>query len=502
MVEQEQEKLKKLNDRIEKIKESHFGEDKHNFNLIKENLKKIEIIQNEANKILTQEYRTTLPSDISTKQSIIQEKIKEYIYEIEELLLDTEKLSLHKKRTNNTCLQILTPKQVGPICWFMAAFVAMFYSQRSRKILLDKSDSWDMKDELFKLLNDILHKKYKAVGSKFENYMNYSDDTFTNVLSLLYKKDPNKFPYDPTRVSSGLNPIYYMAKLYKLLNVDYKIFFYCIKDDIVSYSYLNYDWITYTINDEDREIKIGMDYEKIDIEKKTEYVEDNISPPILIITIDPDNSGLSGDYFKIEDVAVKTQLKSMKEEITYNGVIYKLDSIILTNYNEPVKSSGHAIAGITCKKNKYIYNGWLRTQLDPSTNKVITRKIPCELMRYDWDVNKNHFCLDTRTCKPISLDGENDEREKSEVCFNFKRGLRFLIYVRKDAKSETSAESSSSPLPPTGGKKIKYILNGRKVSLLHNNKKLQRSIYVKENGKAKYCKINKEYILLSKLKKA
>lgn len=53
-----------------------------------------------------------------------------------------------------------------------------------------------------------------------------------------------------------------------------------------------------------------------------------------------------------------------------------------------------------------------------------------------------------------------------------------------------------------GGKKIKYILNGDKVSLLHNNKRLQRSIYVKENGKAKYCKINKEYILLSKLKKS
>jgi hypothetical protein len=50
-----------------------------------------------------------------------------------------------------------------------------------------------------------------------------------------------------------------------------------------------------------------------------------------------------------------------------------------------------------------------------------------------------------------------------------------------------------------GGKKI-YILNGEKVSLLHNNKKIQRSIYVKENGKAKYCKINKEYILLSKIK--
>ena len=40
----------------------------------------------------------------------------------------------------STCSRILTPKQVGPICWFMATFVAMFYSQRSRKLLLEASN--------------------------------------------------------------------------------------------------------------------------------------------------------------------------------------------------------------------------------------------------------------------------------------------------------------------------------------------------------------------------
>lgn len=50
-----------------------------------------------------------------------------------------------------------------------------------------------------------------------------------------------------------------------------------------------------------------------------------------------------------------------------------------------------------------------------------------------------------------------------------------------------------------GGKKTIYKLNGEKVSLLHNNKNIQRCIYVK--GKTKYCKINNEFILLSKLKK-
>jgi hypothetical protein len=61
-----------------------------------------------------------------------------------------------------------------------------------------------------------------------------------------------------------------------------------------------------------------------------------------------------------------------------------------------------------------------------------------------------------------------------------------------------------APSPSSGGKKASstYKLNGEKVSILINKKKLHRSIYVKGNGngKAKYCKINNEFVLLSKLK--
>jgi hypothetical protein len=58
-----------------------------------------------------------------------------------------------------------------------------------------------------------------------------------------------------------------------------------------------------------------------------------------------------------------------------------------------------------------------------------------------------------------------------------------------------SAASAASATPA-------YKLNGEKVHLLINKKKLHRSVYVKDkgNGKAKYCKINNEFVLLSKLK--
>jgi hypothetical protein len=58
-------------------------------------------------------------------------------------------------------------------------------------------------------------------------------------------------------------------------------------------------------------------------------------------------------------------------------------------------------------------------------------------------------------------------------------------------------KSSTSSI---GGQKSTYKLNGEKIALLHNNKKIQRSIYTKEKGKTKYCKINNKFILLSKLK--
>ena len=53
-----------------------------------------------------------------------------------------------------------------------------------------------------------------------------------------------------------------------------------------------------------------------------------------------------------------------------------------------------------------------------------------------------------------------------------------------------------------GGTNNKYILTDEKVYVMHNNKKVKRSVYMIHNKKTKYCKINKEYVPLSKLKKA
>jgi hypothetical protein len=56
------------------------------------------------------------------------------------------------------------------------------------------------------------------------------------------------------------------------------------------------------------------------------------------------------------------------------------------------------------------------------------------------------------------------------------------------------------PSDKSGGKPVKYKSTGITVFILYKNKKYNRTIYVKDKGKTKYCKIKNEYILLSKLK--
>ena len=81
----------------------------------------------------------------------------------------------------------------------------------------------------------------------------------------------------------------------------------------------------------------------------------------------------------------------------------------------------------------------------------------------------------------------------------FTDGTYPLIYISllnriTNENRNRGGKRTAAPAAPA------YKLNGEKVSLLINKKKLRRSVYVKGNGKAKYCKINYEFVLLSKLK--
>ena len=349
------------------------------------------------------------------------------------------------RKTNGICSRILTPKQVGPICWFMAAFVAMFYSQRSRRKLLNVSHTWNKNKKLFILLKQLLDDKYLKVASReSDDYRKFSDDTFGEVLSLLNKEDNKAFPYNPKTVYGGFNPEFYIGKLYKLLGVDYKMFDYNVSDKHLFYYFINEELNSTEYRIEERKINVY-----IHDNKTFKYVDKNmVAPQVLMVLLrdDKETTNYNKKQFPhtlIPDGDTKTNLTSLSENIYYRGAEYNLDSVLLANWNK--MKIGHAIAGISCKKNKFVYNGWTRTSMDPAMiDKAITRNIPCELMRYDWNIKKhNDFCLNTKTCFPDILKRKKDTKNV-DLCFNFSKGKRILVYVRKDAVIETSIEKDDA----------------------------------------------------------
>jgi hypothetical protein len=124
--------------------------------------------------------------------------------------------------------------------------------------------------------------------------------------------------------------------------------------------------------------------------------------------------------------------------------------VVLANWNNP----RHAIAGITCKKDRYVYNGWTRTSMDPAmVNKQVDRNIPCELMKFNWNIIKHSdFCLNVIKCIPDKL--KKKLKNKDELCFNFSKGKRILIYVCKDAKKNTSTKDGSGDVAKSVRKSI------------------------------------------------
>jgi hypothetical protein len=350
----------------------------------------------------------------------------------------------------NTCSRILTPVQNGPICWFMATFVAMFYSQRSRKILLKASKYWDTTRKVFSLLKNVLNDHYlSSNGDKYE-YFKLKDDTFVEILSELHKENKNMFMFNPefmyTDNDDGIGYCsycleFYIGRLYDLLNIDYTIFEYNSKgdDDILVRSLLNKEF-----NNEFENIIYSNGVHKFNMKRL--FINPEIKfkphPSILIVIVDKydkytkkprafnDNLCYKGNKFPdttkfnniITDPSIKDGIKSMKDIIKHNGVDYNLDSVILSDWGD--EDIGHAIAGITCEENKYVYNGWAMME---KTEKTETRRIPCELMKYDWNVTEgSDFCLSKNICIPIKVIPNN-------LCFNFSKGLRTLVYVRKES---------------------------------------------------------------------
>ncbi len=338
------------------------------------------------------------------------------------------------------CDNIISLKQYGPTCWFNSILMALLYSDESRKLLLKKSNKWNKKINVLNTINYILHNKYLRTDKIFKDYEYFDKIRPEFILKELYKYNNKKFIIDPDVNKSGYKSALYIRKIYKLLGVKVLYLDLDFKTKNLYYSLFNNVEIV-SLNNTGT---ISL-YNKI--KNFSTIIKYFKNPDVIIINIKEKlDDTYYPSWYKINDNNIYNKYNDIKNfstlnnEVNNNKDIYVQDAVLLANYNSNV--GGHSIAGITCKGDKYVYNGWTRTTIDPNIkknsqvkvwkkmlNKFLEKKnieIPCELMKFSWDVKKNkEFCLNPKKCI-LDIMNVND------LCFSFNKGdAREVIYVKK-----------------------------------------------------------------------
>jgi hypothetical protein len=212
-----------------------------------------------------------------------------------------------------------------------------------------------------------------------------------------------------------------------------------------------------------KDYKINIQIKIVSKEKVLEKFE---NPDVIIVNCTSNITKNLPDYYKVPTNSPFYKIASLNDEVNIKEMKYVQDSVLLSNWNV-TGIGGHSISGIKCKGDKYVYNGWTRSTIDIHlqtanlTNftkedydnarlwvaQVIRKKIvyiniknniavyelpddgilvsdniniPCELMKFDWDVHKNsEFCINKKKCV---LDTHTD-KSIGEIIANNKNEL-------------------------------------------------------------------------------
>ena len=283
-------------------------------------------------------------------------------------------------------------------CWFNAIMMSMIYSDGLSQMIYEKAveDNWHLDENgAFKTLMLLFMNYVKTIKKNgniglIERLKAFIDKykIQTILLDYLTHYDKELLKNYKNLVNIGFIIRYLNDVLKKLgLNVILITSSYFIDYQNIKYDYIN---------------NIYIDY------KEDNYDISSGHPDILLFNyISNDLSQLGYPSLSDEDIKDKG-----KEIMTFKGVKYRLDCILLIDANLK-----HVILGLTCNGSKCVYNGWLKKQ-----------KNPCNLMLYDWISNIGNFCLDFINCKLSA------NLKDSDLCYNFKQNERLMVYVKETKK--------------------------------------------------------------------
>ena len=379
------------------------------------------------------------------------------------------------------CTELVLIKQTEETCWFNAILTALFYSERSRKVLIKTSKTWN-NDSLFKIFKTIL--KYSDSNFNIQNktdIQNYYKKIRPEKLLL---KIAHKYDKDlkDTLNNNFLGSHYYIIKFLQIIKANYIDVVYNYTNNNCIIKYLQYlKFKTFELFNKKLPYVINQ---FSNINKETIINDINYTltskPDYLILFTNKTSrifftmlntnlqfSNYKSLFFAKNNRINKDDILSVKhysEIIIFNKDEYILDSCLLSNYNLFNNKIDHVICGITCDKKKYIYNSHYE-----------------ELIKFDWFNDKRDFIYNDNTL--------NFTINKKELCYSFDKGERIYIYVKKTNEDTEILNLSKSKQSISD---FKNIIDSHFINKTYSKNELIKKILV-NNPNTYYLNDLKKY---------
>jgi len=344
---------------------------------------------------------------------------------------------------------VIVPQILGT-CWYNALMMCIFYSEAMRDVVIAYRRQWGsgMPDnrytrELISIYDQIL-RLYKRPGGDDGGF--YDTTTPEKILYLLNASNPTVFEYAGVRINSkgeyvirdgwgGYKTHLYARKMLLFLGIP-SVTLDAVKMKTGGLRLSLGNVHSRTSVSAGRDSKRVYSYRVKPKEEVQRLVQS--APPVIIVDI-----GYPNDWKKKSKVKKPGyyyfggRYRNLPQSIKFGRHRYILDTVALSNTNsgkqvmteKGVKTvGGHAIAGVTCNGQRFIYSGWIAKTKDSAlAGEIGDRKTPCPLMPFDWAADYRDFYITTKICQ-VQLSPPKPDALK----FNSVVGNRSHYYVRSD----------------------------------------------------------------------
>lgn len=320
------------------------------------------------------------------------------------------------------CDAVLTYRQEGPICWFTAIMATLFMSQGMRLVV---ARALPRLTEAWKLPVALAMARYLQGYSR----VNAPGDLLGKLephkfLEFLRSHKPDVFNQQVQAGVTGGQPEVYTGRFLDFLGVSHFVLWrpgVAYRERFLHSVYNN----QLPFDQEARAVKARSG-------KLVRYPTATPDAPTVLLLNTGGSSNLETSTWKIlpEEERVEGVLKTEHaRRVRYRGHWYALDSVVLINDNYGVCKLAHAIAGVTCRGQRFMYNGWAANSANKAMGQASTaRAKACALMPVDWAKHQS-LKIDLHKCTMVPVPPE----EHSSGFMRFTTTTQCsALYIRED----------------------------------------------------------------------